>query len=182
VKQQLILAQRYAQALFELSHQSDNIDTIGQQIDHFARMTETNADLKHLFFSPIIHSDQRQQLVRIICERAGYHSITSNFLALLIEKKRSSILREIQRCIHQLSDRHYKRLRVYITSASPLSEQFISQLKQLLHTQTQQQIILHTEIDPSLLGGAVMRIGDKMLDVSIKTRISQMKKQILQQI
>jgi F-type H+-transporting ATPase subunit delta len=71
---------------------------------------------------------------------------------------------------------------VYITSASPLSEQFISQLKQLLHTQTQQQIILHTEIDPSLLGGAVMRIGDKMLDVSIKTRISQMKKQILQQI
>ena len=182
MKQHNSLAQRYAQALFELSLNHDKAESIGEQLEHFRGLLEQNSDLRHVFVSPTFSPTERQNVIRELAKKSGYDKELLNFLNLLIEKKRSMLLPEIQESFQGFSDQHYKRLHVYVTVPTQPSDNFIAELSRKLKDESQREIILHTDINPSLLGGIVVRIGDKMLDGSLQSRIEEMKEGLLQQI
>jgi len=178
VKQQQILAERYAKALLEIGNAGSQSDQIGKDLESFQALLKENEMLQSVFQNPIFAQAQRQAVLKDIFGKQDFLKTTQNFLLLLIEKKRAGIFSAIAKIYQDLLDKQNQRLHVRVASAHPLTDEYLAKLQAQLKEMTQQEVIIHTETDPSLIGGVVTWIGDKMYDGTLQTRLRLLKEHL----
>ena len=170
------IATVYGRSLYEAATDADKVDEVREQIGQLADALEGDRDLQVFLFSPYFSSEEKKAgLGKAV---SGANDLVSNFLELLVENHRMPALFRIRREIDRLWDEEHKRLPVEITSAIELDKQVTKQIGDRIAEQTGQQVELTTSVDPDVLGGLVVRVGNTVLDASIRHRLDQLRKQV----
>jgi F-type H+-transporting ATPase subunit delta len=172
------IARVYARALFEVAVEHDALDEIREQLDAFADAMNDNRDLAVFFFSPYFSAiEKKEGLERAVLDA---NPALSNFLQALIERHRMPAIYRIRTEFASLWDEERKLLPVQITSAIELSAETVESLGRRIGEQVDRQIEVSATVDPDILGGVVLRVGNVILDASIKNRLEQLRKQVAQ--
>jgi F-type H+-transporting ATPase subunit delta len=172
------IARVYARALFEVAVEHDELDEIREQLDAFADAMNDNRDLAVFFFSPYFSVPEKKEgLERAVLDA---NPALSNFLQALIERHRMPAIYRIRTEFAALWDQERKLLPVQITSAVELSAETVDSLGKRIGEQVDRQIEVSATVDPDILGGVVLRVGNVILDASIKNRLEQLRKQVAQ--
>jgi F-type H+-transporting ATPase subunit delta len=172
------IAQVYARALFEVANEHDSLDEIHDQLNAFADAVHENRELAQFFFSPYFSaSEKKEGLHRAV---QGANPAFTNFLEALIERHRMPAIFRIRTEFETLWDEARKLLPVRITSAIELDSDTISALGERIGKQVDRQVEVSTTVDPDILGGVVLQVGNVILDASIKNRLEQLRKQVAQ--
>jgi F-type H+-transporting ATPase subunit delta len=170
------IATVYARSLFEVAREQDKLDAVREQLGQFADALSENRDLQLFFFSPYFSTAEKEDgLKRVL---SGADPVIVNFLELLIEKHRMPALIRIRASYEALWEEENKLLPVQITSAVELDESTIKELGDRISEQTGRTVELSSSVEPDILGGIVVRVGNSVLDASIRNRLDQLRKQV----
>jgi F-type H+-transporting ATPase subunit delta len=170
------IATVYARALFEVAAEHDALDEIREQIGQFADALEAERDLRVFFFSPYFSTEEKKDALGRALE--GPNEAVVNFLELLIEKHRMPAIFRIRRELDHLWELENKLLPVTITSAVALDASTVEGIGNAIGDQTGRTVELTSEVDPEVLGGIVLRVGNSILDASIRNRLEQLRKSV----
>jgi F-type H+-transporting ATPase subunit delta len=170
------LAQVYARSLFEVAREQGKLDEIKQDLGELADAIADSHDLQVFFFSPYFSTDEKKAALGTAID--GADPAVINFLELLIENHRMPVLFRIRRAFEELWRQENKLLPVDVTSAIELDEAIVKQIGDRIGEQTEQRIELTSHVDPDILGGIVVRVGNSILDASIANRLEQLRKQV----
>ncbi|MRR54527.1 MAG: F0F1 ATP synthase subunit delta [Deltaproteobacteria bacterium] len=166
------IARRYAKALIQIAVDQRMVEQFYSELQGFSQALESNPEALALLTEPGVRIEVKRALVKSLCEQLGISKTIGDFILLLLDKKRLMYLSPITSCFRTFGDESAGILRSTITSALPLSENQVSELRSALERTTGKKIILDVATDPSLIGGVVTRIGDKVLDGSIRTQLT----------
>jgi F-type H+-transporting ATPase subunit delta len=172
------IAQVYARALFEVATERDALDTIHEQLVAFAGAMNENRQVAVFFFSPYFSVEEKKEgLARAVTDA---DPAFQNFLEALIERHRMPAIFRIRQEFEALYDDAKRLLPVTITSAVALDEETVHGLGRRIGEQVDRQVEVSSTVDPDILGGIVLRVGNVILDASIKNRLEQLRKQVAQ--
>ena len=169
---QASLGGRYALALFELARDAKSIDAVEDSLSRVRDAIDQSAEFKALIASPVVARGAAVKAVLAAGDQLGVDGVTKNFLGVLAENRRLGALPQIIRAFRQLAARHRGEVAAEVTSAHPLTEDQVGELKQQLRTRVGREVAVDLSVDPALLGGLVVRIGSQMIDSSIRTRLN----------
>jgi F-type H+-transporting ATPase subunit delta len=170
------IAQVYARSLFEVAQEQDKLDEVRDQIGQFADALGESRELQTFFFSPYFSTEEKKKGLDTALD--GADETVENFLALLIENHRMPALFRVRRELDAMWQDVNKLLPVQITSAIELDEAVTRQIGDEIGRQTGRKIDLTSTVDPDVLGGIVVRVGNSILDASIRTRLERLRKQV----
>jgi F-type H+-transporting ATPase subunit delta len=170
------IARVYSRALFEAAKESDKLDELKQQLDEVADAFDSNRELTTFFFSPYFSTEEKKDGLRRVLEGADEELL--NFLELLLENHRMPAIFRIRRQFDELWQEENRLLPVQVTSAIELDEDTIKGIGDAIGRQTGRKIELHSEVNPDILGGIVLRVGNSILDASIRNRLDRLRKQV----
>jgi F-type H+-transporting ATPase subunit delta len=170
------IAQVYARSLFEVAQEHEKLDEVRDQIGQFADALGESRDLQTFFFSPYFSTEEKKKGLDSALE--GADDTVQNFLALLIENHRMPALFRIRRELDGMWREVNKLLPVQVTSAVELDEAVTKQIGEEIGRQTGRTVELTSTVDPDVLGGIVVRVGNSILDASIRTRLERLRKQV----
>ena len=170
------IAQVYSRALFESALEHDKLDVIRDQLGEFADALNEHRDLRVFFFSPYFSSQEKKEGLHKAVK--GADETLLNFLELLIEKHRAPAVFRIRRAYEALWEEENKLLPVTVTSAIELDKKIVKDLGDRVGEQTGRKVELTSEVDPDILGGIVLRVGNSILDASIRNRLRQLRKEV----
>ena len=170
------IAQVYARSLFEVAKEHDKLDVVREQLGEIADAIAEQHDLQVFFFSPYFSTEEKVEGLSRAMQDAGESVV--NFLDLLIEKHRMPALFRIRREFDALWEEENRLLPVQVTSAIELDEGTVRQIGDAIGEQTGRRIELTSEVDPDILGGIVLRVGNSILDASIRNRLEKLRKQV----
>ena len=170
------IAQVYARSLFEVAQEQDKLDEVRDQVGQFADALGESRDLQTFFFSPYFSTEEKKKGLDTALEGADETFV--NFLALLIENHRMPALFRIRRELDAMWREVNKLLPVQVTSAVELDQAVTKQIGDEIGKQTGRKVELTTNVDPDVLGGIVLRVGNSILDASIRTRLERLRKQV----
>jgi F-type H+-transporting ATPase subunit delta len=170
------IAAVYARSLFEVAQEQNKLDVVREQLGQFADVLNDNRELQVFFFSPYFSTVEKQDgLDRAISDA---DPILVNFLKLLIENHRSPVIFRVRRVVDELWQEENKLLPVQVTSAVALDEATVRQIGDRIAEQTGRKVELSASVEPNILGGLVVRVGNSILDASIRNRLEQLRKQV----
>jgi F-type H+-transporting ATPase subunit delta len=172
------LAQVYARALFEVAREQGKLDELRSQLGQFADALESDRQLAIFFFSPYFSTAEKEQGLERMLEGADENFL--NFLHLLIEKHRMPVLFRIRAEYERLWDEENKVLPVEITSAIELDPATTENLGSTIGERTGRKVTLAARVDPEIIGGIVVRVGNSILDASIRNRLEQLRRHVAQ--
>jgi ATP synthase F1 delta subunit len=170
------IARVYSRALFDVAKEQDKLDVGRDQLGQIADALSENHDLQVFFFSPYFATQEKKEGLRRALE--GADETLVNFLELLLEKNRMPALFRIRRQFDELWEKENRLLPVQVTSAIELEGSTVQQIGDAIARQTGQRIELTSQVDPDILGGIVLRVGNSILDASIRNRLEQLRKQV----
>ncbi|HTR75983.1 MAG TPA: ATP synthase F1 subunit delta [Solirubrobacterales bacterium] len=169
-------ARVYAEALFAAGEDKGKVDDLQQQLGQFVDAVDRDRDLQIFLFSPYLSSnDKKEGLRRAV---TGAEPEFSNFLELLVEKGRMPEIFHIRREFDELWKRANRRLDVTVTSAIELDPAVVGKIGEEVERQTGEKVELASEVDGEILGGIVLRVGNMVLDASIRTRLEKLRKSV----
>jgi ATP synthase F1 delta subunit len=170
------IAQVWARALFEVAKENDLLDKVREQLGAFAEALSENRELMVFFFSPYFSTQEKKEGL----ERAvtGAEPVLMNFLEALIERHRMPALLRIKARYEVLWEDERDLLPVEVTSAVELDKSTVKTIGDRIGEQTKRTIELSSKVDPDILGGIVLRVGNLILDASIRNRLEQLRKQV----
>jgi F-type H+-transporting ATPase subunit delta len=167
----------YARSLFEVAKEQDKLDVVREQLGEFADALAENRELQVFFFSPYFSTQEKEDgLDRAVSDA---DPAIVNFLKLLIEKHRMPVLFRIRSNLDALWEEENKLLPVEITSAVELDEATVRQLGDRISEQTGRQVELSARVEPDILGGIVVQVGNSVLDASVRNRLEQLRRQVV---
>ena len=169
---QASLSGRYALALFELARDARSIDAVEASLATVRDALRDSDDLRTLIASPVVGRGTATKAVLAVADQLGLDATTRSFLGVLAENRRLGELPAIVRAYRTLASRHRGELTAEVTSAHPLTEDQVVELKQQLRQRVGREVAVDLSVDPALLGGLVVRIGSQMIDSSIRTRLN----------
>ena len=169
---QASLSGRYALALFELARDARSIDAVEASLATVRDALRDSDDLRTLVASPVVGRGAATKTVLAVADQLGLDATTRSFLGVLAENRRLGALPAIVRAYRTLASRHRGELTAEVTSAHPLTEDQVVELKQQLRQRVGREVAVDLSVDPALLGGLVVRIGSQMIDSSIRTRLN----------
>ena len=170
------IAAVYARSLFEVAKEQDKLDTIREQLGAFADALDETRELQVFFFSPYFSTiEKKDGLDRTVSDA---DPILVNFLKLLIENHRMPVIFRVRRVVDELWRKENKLLPVTVTSAVELDQGTVSQIGDRISEQTGRRVELSAIVEPDILGGLVVRVGNSILDASIRNRLEQLRKQV----
>ncbi len=172
------IAQVYARALFEVAQEHDKLDLVREQLGQFADALNESADLRVFFFSPYFSTEEKKDGLHKAL--TGADPAVVNFLETLLERHRMPVIFRIRDEYGRLWDQENKLLPVEVTSAVDLDEATVKSIGDRIGEQTGQRVELTSKVDPGILGGIVLRVGNSILDASIKHRLDQLRKHVAQ--
>lgn len=170
------IGQVYARALFESAMESDSLDTIQEQLGTWADALGENKDLQTFFFSPRFSSTEKKEAIRKVIDGGDERFL--NFLELLAERHRLPATFRIRRSFDVLWREERRMLPVEVTSAVELDDGLVRSIGERIEERTGRTIELTSRVDPDIIGGLVLRVGNKVLDASVSGRLQRLRKQI----
>lgn len=172
------IAQVYARALFEVAKEQGKLDLVREQLGEFAQALDENGDLRVFFFSPYFSTEEKKDGLHRALVDADPAIV--NFLETLLERHRMPVIFRIRDQYARLWDEENRLLPVEVTSAVDLDDATVKSIGERIGQQTGQRVELTSRVDPSILGGIVLRVGNSILDASIKHRLDQLRKHVAQ--
>ncbi len=176
------VARRYARALLELGIEYRNLDKLNEQLGALGRVYTSSGDLSNVLLNPSIKLEERRAVVRAIAAQYSLEPLLLNFALLLMDKDRFRQISAIAEEFSRLVDEKKGNIRADVTSASPLSPIQQNELKKAISAMTGKNVVLESQVDPSLIGGAVTRVGDVIYDGSVRTQLQKMREAILKEV
>jgi F-type H+-transporting ATPase subunit delta len=172
------IAEVYARALFEVAEEHDVVDRIRDELHEVADALEDedNRELRLFFFSPYFSSDEKRDAVDKVFDGADERLI--NFLKLLAERHRMPVLPRIRSRYDEMWAEKNRLLPVKVTAAVELDDELVKGIGKRIEEQTGRKVELSSDVDPEVLGGLVVRVGNMVLDASVRNRLEQMRKQV----
>jgi F-type H+-transporting ATPase subunit delta len=170
------IASVYARSLFEVAQERDALDGVREQIGQYADALGDSHDLQVFFFSPYFSTEEKKEALGNLLD--GADPAVSNFLELLVEKHRMPAIFRIRRELDSLWADANQLLPVTITSAIELDSSTVEGIGSAIGEQTGRKVELTTNVDPDVLGGIVLRVGNSILDASIRNRLEQLRRQV----
>jgi F-type H+-transporting ATPase subunit delta len=170
------LAQVYTRSLFDVAREHGKLDVLREQLGQFAEALEGNRELAVFFFSPYFSTKEKQQGLERMLDGADERLL--NFLKLLIENHRMPVIFRIRREYERLWEQENRLLPVVLTSAVELDERTTTDLASRIGERTGRTVELTTRVEPEILGGIVVRVGNSILDASIRNRLEQLRTQV----
>ena len=170
------IAPVYARSLFEAAQEADKLETVRDELAEVADAIDGDRDLQVFFFSPSLSSEDKKAGLRKAVE--GADDLVQNFLELLIENQRMTSVFKIRREFDALWDEENRLLPVRITSAMELDEKTVKQIGDQIAEQTNRKVELSADVDPDVLGGLVVRVGNTVLDASVRRRLESLRREV----
>jgi F-type H+-transporting ATPase subunit delta len=170
------IAEVYSRALFEAAKENGALDRVHDELGEFADALDSNRDLQVFLFSPYFSSEEKKQGIERIVVDADERLF--NFLELLAERHRMPALFRIRREIDAMWADENRLLPVSVTSAVELDEGIVQDIGRAIQEQTGRRVELSSNVDPNVLGGLVVRVGNLVLDATVRNRLEQLRKQV----
>jgi F-type H+-transporting ATPase subunit delta len=170
------IAEVYARSLFQVAKEHDQLDEIHEELGQFADVLAENRQLQVFFFSPYFSSGEKKDGVTKVIEGGNEYFV--RFLQLLAEKHRLPVLFRIRREFDALWAKEQHLLEVSVTSAVDLDEETVKGIGRKIEEQTGQRVQLTSSVDPDLIGGIVIRVGNKVLDASVRNRLERFRRSV----
>jgi F-type H+-transporting ATPase subunit delta len=170
------IAQVYARSLFQVANEQKKIDDIKEQLGQFADALADDHDLQVFFFSPYFSTAEKKEGLGQAL--SGADPVLVNFLELLIENHRMPVIFRVHRAYDALWEEENRLLPVAVTSAVDLDAKTVRQIGDRIAEQTGRKVDLSANVDPEILGGIVVRVGNQVLDASVRNRLEQLRKPV----
>jgi F-type H+-transporting ATPase subunit delta len=166
---------RYATALFELARDQKSVDAVKADLDRFDAMLADSADLRRLVRSPVFSADAQARALTVVLEKAGISGISANFLKVLTANRRLFAVADVIRAFRALVAKFKGEATADVTAAETLNDKNLDALKAALKTVTGKDVALNVKIDPAIIGGLVVKLGSRMVDSSLRTKLNSIK-------
>ena len=174
------VAERYAQAIFELGVETGGVTALIEDFRRLAELYDGSAELRKIMNNPLVPEADRLATVNELSDRLGLTDLARNAAGLLTRRKRMYAVSGIAKELDRLSDQRAGIVRATVVSAEPLTEWFAEKLTEELKNMTGRRIVLDRRHDPELLAGLIIRIGDQVIDGSARTKLAELSAHLLQ--
>lgn len=166
------MAGRYATALFELALESDGVDAVLADLQNFAGLLSQSADLTRLVRSPVFAADVQERAIAAVIDRAGIGGLAARFLKVLTHNRRLFAVSDVIAAYAALVARHKGEVTAQVTAAEPLSELHRLEIRNTLQAATGKDVKVDVKVDPSIIGGLIVKLGSRMVDSSLRTKLN----------
>lgn len=169
------MAGRYATALFELGLAQNAVDEVRTDLDRFDASMAENADLARLVRSPVFSADEQGRALAAVLEQMGIGGLAAKFLKFVTANRRLFAARDMIRGYRQLVARHKGEVTAEVTLAEQPSEAHLAAIKDALAAVTKKDVQVDVKVDPAIIGGLVVKLGSRMVDSSLRTKLNAIK-------
>jgi len=169
------VAERYAGSLFDLAMQSNAVAAVESDLDRFETLLDGSEDLQRLIKSPVFSADDQYRAIAAIADKAGITGLTGNFLRVVARNRRLFAVPGMIKAFRRIAAEQRGEVSAEVTSAHELTPAQTAELKAALKDVAGKDVTLSVTVDPSLLGGLVVRIGSRQIDTSLKTKLNSLK-------
>jgi F-type H+-transporting ATPase subunit delta len=174
------VARRYARAVFELGKESGKLVELSRQMTSLGEVFSGSEELRSVLTNPLVADEAREAILTDIGHRLGVGETGIHTLRVLAQNRRLAALPEIARALSRLVDDDTKTLRATVTSAGPLSDGYLAKLRTELEKVTGQKVEFNVHKDPALIAGVVVQIGDRVIDGSVRAKLSRFRESLAQ--
>ena len=168
-------AHRYAKALFSLAQDDHRHREVRAELENLGSLIDGSRELRDAMLTPLHPADERKAVLRAISSQANVSTLVQNFISYLIDQRRLIDFSAIVAAYGELADEAEGMVIAEVVSASPLDDRRKDRLRRALSERTGQEVRLEVEVDPSLIGGAVAKVGDLVFDGSLRTQLGQLR-------
>jgi F-type H+-transporting ATPase subunit delta len=169
------MAGRYATALFDLARETNAIDAVKADLERFDALVAESADLLRLVRSPVFSADEQLQALGAVLDRIGVGGLSAKFLKLVTSNRRLFAVRDMIRGFRELVAQHKGEATAQVTVAEPLKDDHIAALRSALKSVSGKDVALEINVDPAIIGGLVVKLGSRMVDTSLRTKLNAIK-------
>ena len=169
------VAERYASSLFDLALETGSIDSVGADLDRFQALLDESEDLRRLVASPVFSAEEQQNAVAAVAVKAGISGAVLNFFKVVAGNRRLFALPGMIRAYRQIAAAHRGEVSAEVTSAHALTATQEKELKSALKGVTGKDVTIAVTVDPSILGGLIVKVGSRQIDTSLRTKLSTLK-------
>jgi F-type H+-transporting ATPase subunit delta len=169
------MAGRYATALFELARDTNAIDAVKTDLERFDALIAESGDLARLVRSPVFSADEQLHGLSSVLDRAGIGGLAARFLKLVTTNRRLFAARDMARGYRELVAKHKGEATAEITVAEQLKDDHVAALRSALKAVTGKDVDLNIKVDPAIIGGLVVKLGSRMVDSSLRTKLNSIK-------
>ncbi len=169
------MAGRYATALFELALESNAIDAVRTDLDKFDKLVSEIGDLDRLVRSPVFTAEEQTRAIGSVLDQAGIGGLAGKFIRLVASNRRLFASREMIRGFKGLVAKHKGEVTAQVTVAEPLSDARLNEIKSALKSVTGKDVVVDVKVDPAIIGGLIVKVGSRMIDSSLRTKLNALK-------
>ncbi|MFW6049592.1 MAG: F0F1 ATP synthase subunit delta [Myxococcota bacterium] len=173
------LARRYAKALLELAEEQGQLEQVGRELAGLREAWDASEDLRDAFENPAVTAEQRRAILDALATRMGLSPTVTNALRLLSDRRRLRHLPEVAEAFERLAEAKEGRIRAEVTTAAAMPEPYYAELQKALESVTGRKVALVRHEDPSLIGGVITKVGDRVFDGSLRARLNELEEQLL---
>ncbi len=169
------VAERYASSLFELALEANSTEAIGTELTRLEALIADSEDFRRLITSPVFSAEDQLKAISAIADRAGFEGLVGNFLRVVAGNRRLFAVPGIIRAYRAIDARHRGEVSAEVTSAHALTAEQEAELKAALESVTGKDVAIHVTVDPSLMGGLIVKVGSRQIDTSLRSKLSTLK-------
>lgn len=169
------MAGRYATALFELALDANAVDSVRADLARFDAMIVESPDLSRLIRSPVFSADEQMRALTAILDKAGIGGLAAQFLKLVASNRRLFAAHGMIQGFNALVARHKGEVTAQVTLAEPPSEAHLAAIKNTLNAVTKKDVQVEVNVDPAIIGGLIVKLGSRMVDSSLRTKLNALK-------
>lgn len=166
---------RYASALFELAQEGRAVEKTGADLSTFQELLDESADLSRLVRSPVFSAEDQISALEAICQRAEISGLALNFIKLVTRNRRLFAISDMIKAYRGLVAASKGEIQAEVTAAETLGERHVDELKAALKASMGREVQLSTRVDPAILGGLIVKVGSRMVDNSLKTKLQNLR-------
>ncbi len=169
------MAGRYATALFELALEGNALDAVKADLERFDAMVAENSDLARLVRSPVFSADEQIKAITAVLDKAGIGGLATKFLTVLTANRRLFAVRQVIKDFRRLVAHHKGEVTAEVTLAEKPNDTHLAAIKDTLNAVTKKNVLVDVKVDPSIIGGLVVKLGSRMIDSSLRTKLNAIK-------
>jgi len=169
------VAERYASSLFELARENNALPEVASALDNFQALIDGSEDLKRLIRSPVFGADDQLKAITAILEKVGISGLAGNFIKVTAANRRLFAVPGMIKSFREIYARHRGEVSAEVTSAHALTPAQEQELKEALKGVTGKDVAINVAVDPSILGGLIVKLGSRQIDTSLRTKLSTLK-------
>jgi F-type H+-transporting ATPase subunit delta len=169
------VAERYANALFELALEAKSVPAVEKDLDQVAALIAESADFARLVRSPVFSSEEQGRAVTAVLDKAGIGGLVANFVKVTAANRRLFAVPDMITAFRRIAAKNRGEVAAEVTSAEPLNASHVAALKDALKASLGKDVTLDARVDPSLIGGLIVKVGSRMIDGSLRTKLNSLK-------